>query len=183
MIIFILLCFSVRIYIDPSFVFKYYKEYQDHCQEIELIERVEKDEKVEDYLTSWLYKYQADRIFIIQYHNGTKDWQHGTMRFEKCLHNTIPMKSDYVNFNLTWLDMPFYLKEYDYFIGNIYELKNIDPVLHYQFTSYNVQNVAFVIITDDNTDPIGILGFTGTNLNINKNLLLKESKIIYEYIK
>lgn len=149
----------------------------------ELYSRTERDAELKKELSFYLNKYHADRVFVIQYHNGTKDWQHATMRFEKCLPNTVSMKFNYVNFNLTWLDMPFYLKEHNYFIGNICELKNIDPVLHYQFTSYNVQNVAFVIITDDNTDPIGILGFTGTNLNINKNLLLKESKIIYEYIK
>ena len=191
MIIFILLCFSVRICIDPSFVFKYYKEYQDHCQEIELIERVEKDEKVEDYLTSWLYKYQADRIFIIQYHNGTKDWQHGTMRFEKCLHNTIPMKSDYVNFNLTWLDMPFYLKEYDYFIGNIYELKNIDPVLYNQLIVYDIDYLACKLIKNEHGESIGILGVTYSQIDIDINIrhdkihdyLLEDSKIIYEYIK
>lgn len=149
----------------------------------ELYSRTEREAELKKELSFYLNKYHADRVFVIQYHNGTKDWQHGTMRFEKCSQNTVSMKKDYVNFNLTWLDMPFYLKEHDYFIGNICELKNIDPVLYYQFSSYNVQNVAFVIITDDNTDPIGILGFTGTNLSINKNLLLKESKIIYEYIK
>lgn len=149
----------------------------------ELYNRTEHEAELKKELSFYLNKYHADRVFVIQYHNGTKDWQHGTMRFEICKENVVSIKCNFVNVNLTWLDMPFYLKEHDYFIGNIYELKNIDPVLYYQFSSYNVQNIAFVIITDDNTDPIGILGFTGTNLNINKNLLLKESKIIYEYIK
>lgn len=183
MMIFILLCFSVCICIDSSFEFEYFEKYPDHYHETELIKRVENDEKVKDYLTSWLYKYQANRIFIIQYHNGTKDWQHGTMRFEKCSANTVSMKSDYVNFNLTWLDMPFYLKEHDYFIGNVCELKNIDPILYEQLNNYNINNVAFIIIKGNDEIPIGILGFTGNNLNINGISLLNESKIIYEYIK
>lgn len=149
----------------------------------ELICRVENDQYIRTYLNDLLFSYNADRVFIIQYHNGTKDWQHGTMRFEICTAYTNSIKNDYQNFNLTWIDLPFYLKEYNYFIGNINSLQKIDPVLYDQFNSYNVQNVAFVIITDDNEDPIGILGFTGTNLNINENLLLNESKIIYGYIK
>jgi hypothetical protein len=158
--IFILLCFLVRICIDPSFVFKYYEEYQDYYHDAELIEQVEKDEKLKNYLTSRLYKYHADRIFIIQYHNGTKDWQHGTMRFEKCLPNTVSIKSDYVNFNLTWLDMPFYLKENNLFIGSMDELKTIDPVLYYQLFVKGVDYLACVIIMDEYGDTQGIFGAT-----------------------
>ena len=191
MIIFILLCFSIHICMDPGFIFKYCEEYRDHYHETELIERVEKDEKVEDYLTLWLYKYHADRIFIIQYHNGSKDWQHGTMRFEKCLPNTISMKSDYVNFNLTWLDIPFYLKEHDYFIGNICELKIIDQVLYNLLLQYNVGYLACIIIRDEYGDSIGIFGITYPQKNIDMSIrhdkihdyLLEDSKIIYEYIK
>ena len=44
------------------------------------------------------------------------------MRFEKCV-NAVSIKEDYVDFNLTWLDMPFYLKENETFIGSIEDLK------------------------------------------------------------
>jgi hypothetical protein len=113
------------------------------------------------------------------------------MRFEKCLPNTISMKSDYVNFNLTWLDIPFYLKEHDYFIGNICELKNIDPVLYNLLLPYNVGYLACIIIRDEYGDSIGIFGITYPQKNIDMSIrhdkihdyLLEDSKIIYEYIK
>lgn len=167
------------------FYFIQYENYKPVPKELsyELIECIQKDEDLKEILNLWLYKYHADRVFIIQYHNSTKDWQHGTMRFEICKENVVSIKCNFVNFNLTWLDMPFYLQKNNYFIGNIYSLQKIDRILYNQLNNYNINNVAFVIIKDNDEIPIGILGFTGNNLNINSNSLLNESKIIYEYIK
>lgn len=96
---------------------------------------------------------------MIQYHNGTKDWQHGTMRFEKCV-NAVSIKEDYVDFNLTWLDMPYYLKEHETFIGSIEDLKLIDPVLHGQLAPYGIDYMAFIIVRDESGEAQGIFGCT-----------------------
>jgi hypothetical protein len=82
------------------------------------------------------------------------------MRFEKCLSNTVSMKSDYVNFNLTWLDLPFYLKENNLFIGSMSELESIDPVLHSQLINKNVDYLACVLIRNEYGEPQGIFGAT-----------------------
>ena len=160
MLLLMLLSMTIRICIDPSFVFEAWKEWQERHHETELVERSNKDEKIKDYLNLWLHKYHADRVFIIQYHNGTKDWQHGTMRFEKCANNIVSMKKDYVNFNLTWLDLPFYLKEHDSFIGNMNELKVLDQTLYNQLIPYDVDHLACIIIRDQYGDPKGIFGCT-----------------------
>lgn len=166
MLLLMLLSVGIRMCIDPSFVFEAWKEWQDRYHETELVARSEKDEKLKDYLNLWLHKYHADRVFIIQYHNGTKDWQHGTMRFEKCGNNVVSMKKDYVNFNLTWLDLPFYLKENDSFIGNMDELKAIDQTLYNQLLPYDVDHLACIIIRDEYGDPKGIFGCTWAETDI-----------------
>ena len=160
MILLMLLSVTIRICIDPSFIFESWKDWQNRYHETELIARSEKDEKLKEYLNLWQHKYHADRVFIIQYHNGTKDWQHGTMRFEKCANNVVSMKKDYVNFNLTWLDLPFYLKENDSFIGNMNELKEVDQTLCNQLVPYAVDHLACIIIRDEFGDPKGIFGCT-----------------------
>ena len=166
MILLFLLSMTIRVCIDPSFIFKQYEAYRKDFHDKELVERNNKDEQLKTNLVSWLYKYHADRIFIIQYHNGTKDWQHGTMRFEKCLNNTVSIKSDYVNFKLTWLVLPFYLKENDLFIGSMNELKSIDPVLYNQLTAKNVDYLACILIRDETGDPQGIFGCTWPKTDI-----------------
>lgn len=179
MILLMLLSVTIRICIDPSFIFKQYDDYRERFHNTELVVRNEKDEQLKENLSSWLYKYHADRVFIIQYHNGTKDWQHGTMRFEKCLNNTVSIKKDYVNFNLTWLDLPFYLKENDSFIGNINELKIIDPVLYDQLISKNVDYLACILIRDDYGDPQGIFGCTWPKTDID---ISTRSNKIHDYL-
>lgn len=170
---------TIRICINPDFIFEAWKEWTDRNHEKELVERNDKDEKLKNTLNQFLYKYHADRIFIIQYHNGTKDWQHGTMRFEKCLPNTVSMKSDYVNFNLTWLDLPFYLKENDLFIGSMDELECIDPVLHSQLLNKNVDYLACVLIRNEYGEPYGIFGATWPETDI--NISTRGSKI-HDYL-
>ena len=166
MIIMVMISFTIYICSNPGIIFEKFEQYSKDKHEIELYNRSERDAELKKELPHYLNKYHADRIFIIQYHNGTKDWQHGTMRFEKCLNNTVSIKSDYVNFNLTWLDLPFYLKENDLFIGSMNELKSIDPVLYNQLTAKNVDYLACILIRDETGDPQGIFGCTWPKTDI-----------------
>ena len=170
---------TIRICVDPGFLFEAWSEWSKRNHDKELVERNEKDEKLKNTLSQFLYKYHADRVFVIQYHNGTKDWQHGTMRFEKCLPNPVSMKSDYVNFNLTWLDLPFYLKENDLFIGSMNELESIDPVLHSQLVNKNVDYLACVLIRNEYGEPHGIFGATWPKTDI--DISTRVSKI-HDYL-
>lgn len=170
---------TIRICVDPGFLFEAWSEWSKRNHDKELVERNEKDEKLKNTLSQFLYKYHADRVFVIQYHNGTKDWQHGTMRFEKCLPNTVSMKSDYVNFNLTWLDLPFYLKENDLFIGSMNELESIDPVLHSQLVNKNVDYLACILIRNEYGEPHGIFGATWPKTDI--DISTRVSKI-HDYL-
>ena len=170
---------TIRICVDPGFLFEAWSEWSKRNHDKELVERNEKDEKLKNTLSQFLYKYHADRVFVIQYHNGTKDWQHGTMRFEKCLPNPVSMKSDYVNFNLTWLDLPFYLKENDLFIGTMNVLQSIDPVLHSQLVNKNVDYLACVLIRNEYGEPHGIFGATWPKTDI--DISTRVSKI-HDYL-
>lgn len=170
---------TIRICVDPGFLFEAWSEWSKRNHDKELVERNEKDEKLKNTLSQFLYKYHADRVFVIQYHNGTKDWQHGTMRFEKCLPNTVSMKSDYVNFNLTWLDLPFYLKENNLFIGSMSELESVDPVLHSQLINKNVDYLACVLIRNEYGEPQGIFGATWPETDIDINTRIPK---IHDYL-
>ena len=178
MLTLMLLSLTIRICIDPSFLFKMYQNWYRENHNVELIERSEQDSLLKEQFELWVHKYHADRIFLIQYHNGTKDWQHGTMRFEKCV-NAVSIKEDYVDFNLTWLDMPYYLKEHESFIGSIEDLKLIDPVLHGQLEPYGIDFMAFIIVRDESGEAQGIFGCTWPKNEI--DMTLKANKI-HDYL-
>lgn len=178
MLTLMLLSLTIRICIDPSFLFEMYQEWYKKHHNVELVERSEQDSLLKDHFELWVHKYHADRIFLIQYHNGTKDWQHGTMRFEKCV-NAVSIKEDYVDFNLTWLDMPYYLKENETFIGSIEDLKLVDSVLYGQLSPYGVDYMAFIIVRDETGEAQGIFGCTWPKTEID---MAEKANKIHDYL-
>lgn len=138
--ILIMLSLTLRICYNPSFLFDKYTDYMIQRHAKELHKRTEYDQQIKSLLPVYLYKYHADRIWIIQYHNGIMDWQHGTMRFELCNDEVESIKNQYDDFNLTWINLPYYLKTNEVFIGDIVKLDSIDSTLYTQLKKimYNI---------------------------------------------
>lgn len=162
--ILIMLSLTLRICYNPSFLFDKYTDYMTQRHAKELHKRTEYDQQIKSLLPVYLYKYHADRIWIIQYHNGIMDWQHGTMRFELCNDEAESIKNQYDDFNLTWINLPYYLKTNEVFIGDMVKLDSIDSTLYTQLKKNNVQYLACIIIKDNSGYPIGILGVTWKNI-------------------
>lgn len=164
LLILIMLSLTLRICYNPSFLFDKYTDYMTQRHVKELNKRTEYDQQIKSLLPVYLYKYHADRVWIIQYHNGIMDWQHGTMRFELCNDEVESIKNQYDDFNLTWINLPYYLKENEVFIGDIVKLDSIDSTLYTQLKKNDVQYLACTIIKDSSGYPIGILGVTWKNI-------------------
>lgn len=162
--ILIMLSLTLRICYNPSFLFDKYTDHMTQKHMKELYKRTEYDQQVKSLLPVYLYKYHADRVWIIQYHNGIMDWQHGTMRFELCNDDVESIKNQYNDFNLTWINLPYYLKENEVFIGDMVKLDSIDSTLYTQLKKNDVQYLACTIIKDSSGYPIGILGVTWKNI-------------------
>lgn len=162
--ILIMLSLTLRICYNPSFLFDKYTDYMTQRHAKEVHKRTEYDQQIKSLLPVYLYKYHADRVWIIQYHNGIMDWQHGTMRFELCNDEVESIKTQYNDFNLNWINLPYYLKTNEVFIGDMVKLDSIDSTLYTQLKKNNVQYLACTIIKDNSGYPIGILGVTWKNI-------------------
>jgi hypothetical protein len=88
------------------------------------------------------------------------DWQHGTMRFELTRSNLEPVQTQYNDFNLTWLNLPYYLKDHNLFVGSLNELQKYDKVLYEQLAKNHVSYLACILIRDNIGKDIGIFGVT-----------------------
>lgn len=163
---FTLVIFSITLQIcyNPGYLFDKYTEYQQQKHTRELLQRSEYDFQLKNLLPMYLYKYRADRVWVIQYHNGTMDWQHGTMRFELCNKNIHSVKNQYNDFNLTWLNLPYYLQENEIFIGDLDQLNEIDHVLCSQLEKNEVKYLACTLVRDNSGYPIGVFGVTWNEL-------------------
>lgn len=115
-------------------------------------------------LPGYLYKYRADRVWVIQYHNGVSNWEHGTMRFELCAEGVTSVKDQYVNFCLTWMNMPYLLKTdeslHGMFVGDLDEIASVDPWLAAIFKRNGVKYLACILIKDSHEKPLGVYGAT-----------------------
>lgn len=160
----IILSFSLRLCFDPEYIFERYNKFVIEKHNIELRERAELDRQIKNNLPTYLYKYRADRVWIIQYHNGIMDWQHGTMRFELTRSNLEPVQTQYNDFNLTWLNLPYYLKDHNLFVGDLNELQKYDRVLYEQLAKNNVAYLACILIKDNTGKDIGIFGVTWASI-------------------
>ena len=160
----IILSFSLRLCFDPEYIFERYNKFVIEKHDIELQERAELDRQIKNNLPTYLYKYRADRVWIIQYHNGIMDWQHGTMRFELTRSNLEPVQTQYNDFNLTWLNLPYYLKDHNLFVGDLNELQKYDRVLYEQLAKNNVAYLACILIKDNTGKDIGIFGVTWASI-------------------
>lgn len=186
----LIILFMLQVCHNPTFLFEKYSEYIEQKHNTELQRRAQDDKKVKDLLPKMLYSSGANRVWIIQYHNGVSDWQYGSMRFELTLDNVESVKEQYNHFHLSWLNMPDYLKTQHIFIGNLDELKEIDNTLFSQFTKNKIQYLACILLKDEFNVPTGILGFTWEKQDsvrysetTIKDNLIRYGAIVEQYIR
>ena len=87
--------------------------------------------KIDQILNEVLYKYGADRVCVVEMHNGTKNvaglpFIYGEMTYEICRDGILPVDADYTQFNLSRLSFPTFMFEHNAFCGGITELSRID---------------------------------------------------------
>lgn len=93
--------------------------------------RYENSPKIDQILSEVLYKYGADRVCIVEMHNGTKNvaglpFIYGEMTYEVCRDGILPVDADYTQFNLSRLSFPTFMFEHNAFCGGMNELSRID---------------------------------------------------------
>lgn len=93
--------------------------------------RYENSPKIDQLLNEVLYKYGADRVCVVEMHNGTKNvaglpFIYGEMTYEVCREGILPVDADYTQFNLSRLSFPTFMFEHNAFCGGMNELGRID---------------------------------------------------------
>lgn len=159
LILLILIVLTLNICYNPIFIFEKYDKYKQALHQEATDTRLINDSKIQELLPDILKETGADRVWIIQYHNGTSDWNFGSMRFELCAPNIASIKWHYDNFHLSWLKLPGYLKEHRYYINTINNLQSVDCALHDILTNRKVSYIAVIEIKTDK-ETLGVLGCT-----------------------
>lgn len=176
----VMFSFVVRVMVNPNFLFRAYKEFIATEHVIEMTERERNDLEVNKRLPVYLYKYHADRVFVVQYHNGVSDWRYGSMRFEEHTSEVKALKYDHSGVHLSWLRLPNYLRSNTLFIGDIEQFRSIDATLYDSFSKAGTKYIAVINLTDSAGDAIGIFGICwNKEINLDE-FRTKIEKYLYE---
>lgn len=169
-VVLVMLAFAVGLISRPEWIFEQYDKWQQR-QHTELITR--RDDisgKTNLLLDKALYKMQADRIMVLEQHNGTNG--NGGLSFNKCSctyevfgDNLRPLNEQYQDINLSLLPFAYHLKQHGYWRGTVEDLKAIDRGLAYkmemngtrEFMAANIEGIttdlAFIIVSFTDISP------------------------------
>ena len=93
--------------------------------------RYENSPVIDKLLEEIMYKYGADRVCVVEMHNGTNNvaglpFIYGEMTYEACREGIASVDEDYTKFNLSRLTFPIFMLEHKVFCGGMEDLAKID---------------------------------------------------------
>ena len=136
---------------NPTWIFEKYQEWEDKQHSEKLEHRLANNEKMHILAEKLLYKVNADRVMILELHNGLSS--NSGLPFAKCsatyeaINDGVhPVADQYQDVNLSL--MPFATELFDngYWCGNTKELKGIDKALCYRMLGNDTSHFAGVVI-------------------------------------
>ena len=112
-----------------------------------------------------LHTLNADRVWLIELHNGAKNltsglpFLFGDMRIEEVADAIPNVDEEYTDFSLS--RYPFISKVFDdgYFFGTTYSMREFDERLYYKFKSNDVNEIALLALYQGDK-PLGVLGIS-----------------------
>lgn len=123
--------------------------------------------QVDKILFETLNSLDADRVFIIEMHNGTNNvsglpFLYGEMTYEDVGEGIEHIDEDYINLALSRFNFPTYMEKEHLWIGTIEELSKIDDKLSKRLVSNDVTYIALCHIHGLNNE-LGYFGVTYCN--------------------
>lgn len=132
-------------------------EIETHNEKVEqehndaLIVRQKIKPKIDSILTDALTRLNADRVFVMEMHNGNNNtsglpFLYGEMTYEQVRNGVSHIDDDYLNLNLSRFTFPLYLEREHLWQGTTEDLSKIDDKLSKRLLSNDVSYLAITQI-------------------------------------
>ena len=122
--------------------------------------------KIQKNLDAILYTLNADRAYLIEFHNGKKNTTGLPFRYMDVSYEVTNEESKatkigmlYQNIPTTLYKFPYYLQEHKYYIGTIDDFGKVDADLAKQMSANFAKYFAVIALNSDGT-PVGYLGIS-----------------------
>ena len=136
---------------NPGWVFEQYDAWKERQHTIALEQRLNNNEKLHVTCEKLLYKVQADRVMVLELHNGLENAN--GLPFSKCSAtyealelNIQPVADQYQNTNLSLMPFANVLFEQGYWCGDVEEIAAIDKGLYYKMKANGTEHFAACLI-------------------------------------
>ena len=136
---------------NPTWMFQKYQDWEEKQHTQKLTHRLEHNEKLHILTEKLLYKVNADRVLLLELHNGNTGL--GGFPFAKCsatyeaLNDGIaPVACQYQELNLSLMPFAHKLFQEGYWCGDTQDLKEIDKALCYRMLGNDTSHFAGIVI-------------------------------------
>lgn len=136
---------------NPTWVFEKYQEWEQKQHTQKLTHRLEHNEKLHILTEKLLYKVNADRVLLLELHNGNTGL--GGFPFAKCSatyealnDGIVPVADQYQELNLSLMPFAHKLFQEGYWCGDTQDLKEIDKALCYRMLGNDTSHFAGIVI-------------------------------------
>lgn len=130
--------------------------------------RLAADSDIRLILSKTMHNTNADRAWLIEFHNGNKNlttglpFLFGSMRIEETQDSIPNVDEDYADFSLSKYKLIAKVLDEGFFYGNIKDVQSIDKRLYYKFQSNDINEITLLTIYNEDK-PAGIVGLSFCN--------------------
>lgn len=130
--------------------------------------RLAADSDIRLILSKTMRNTNADRAWLIEFHNGNKNlttglpFLFGSMRIEETQDSIPNVDEDYADFSLSKYKLIAKVLDEGFFYGNIKDVQSVDKRLYYKFQSNDINEIALLTIYNEDK-PAGIVGLSFCN--------------------
>lgn len=157
----LMVAFMVFFISNPTYIFDKYTEYINELHDDKINNRMINNEKINLLLEKLFYQCNADRVMLLEYHNGSNNLSglpfiKASAIYEIVGDNVFPVANQYQDVQLSLLPFVYKLNKQGYFCGDVDELENIDRGLYYKLKSNNTEHFGACIVHGIDSE-LGIL--------------------------
>lgn len=151
--------------LNPTYLLDKIEKLQVDKHSEAISKRVQSDKDVRLILERLLESTDADRAWLVEFHNGSSNiatglpFLYGSMRIEATRDSILSIEDDYSDFSLSRYPLMYKLMQDGYYYGSVDSIVNIDKRLYYKMKSNNVNEFAALTLYDGNS-PIGVIGLS-----------------------
>ena len=154
--------------LNPKFLLERITSIQTEQHDKLVESRLSADSDIRRILSKMIFTTDADRAWLIEFHNGSKNigtglpFLFGSMRIEEVRDDILNVDEEYSDFSLSKYKFIVKVVEDGFFHGGIDDVYKIDERMYYKFKANNVNEIALLTLYDGEK-PIGILGLSYCN--------------------